>query len=140
VTASSRTSRREAPSLSLSLERNVYAPSLARAAVLRFIEDSACTPARSSTLALLVSELVSNAVLHSEAAPEMGILLSVLLLDSGVIRVEVLDRGAGFTAVPRDPTQEGGYGLYLVEKEASSWGIERRDGTCVWFEIAARAR
>jgi anti-sigma regulatory factor (Ser/Thr protein kinase) len=133
VTAPSRTSRRGAPSLSLSLERNVYAPSLARAAVLRLIEDSDWTPAR-------VSELVSNAVLHSEAAPEMGILLSVLLLDSGVIRVEVLDRGAGFTAVPRDPTQEGGYGLYLVEKEASSWGIERRDGTCVWFEIAARAR
>lgn len=134
-----RTSRREAPSLSLSLERNIYAPSLARAAVLGFTEDSNYTPARASTLALLVSELVSNAVLHSEAAPASDILLSAALLDGGAIRIEVTDRGDGFTAVARDPAREGGYGLYLVEKEASNWGIERRDGTCVWFEMGARA-
>jgi anti-sigma regulatory factor (Ser/Thr protein kinase) len=137
MTTSARTSRREAPSLSLSLERNVYAPSLARAAVLGFTQSSDYTLARASTLALLVSELVSNAVLHSEAAPESEILLSASLLDGGAIRIEVTDRGGGFTPVPRDPAREGGYGLYLVEKEASSWGIERSDGTCVWFEMEA---
>jgi anti-sigma regulatory factor (Ser/Thr protein kinase) len=128
------------PSLRLSLERNVYAPSLARAAVLSFVEESEITPAGASTLALLVSELVSNAVLHSDAPFDSDILLCARMLDDRLIRVEVTDRGSGFTVAPRDPAQDGGYGLYLVEKESSRWGVARAEGTRVWFELAVDSR
>jgi anti-sigma regulatory factor (Ser/Thr protein kinase) len=91
---------------------------------------------RLSTLALLVSELVSNAVLHSDAPASSNIQLCARQLGPDGVRVEVTDQGSGFTVVPRDPERlEGGYGLYLVETQATKWGIDRRSGTCVWFEI-----
>ena len=80
---------------------------------------------------------MSNAVLHSDAPPASGILLCAQLLDRGTVRVEVIDRGSGFTARPRDPAaSHGGYGLYLVDKQATRWGVDREGGTRVWFEIA----
>ena len=55
---------------------------------------------------------------------------------AGLIRVEVTDQGSGFTPRPRDPAQVGGgFGLYLLEKEASGWGVVQRDGTMVWLEV-----
>jgi hypothetical protein len=55
--------------------------------------------------------------------------------------VEVTDGGSGFTPAPRDPDHPGGgYGLYLVEREARSWGADGQGGTRVWFELdTARA-
>lgn len=32
-----------------------------------------------------------------------------------------------------------GYGLYLLDKAASSWGVERTGGTTVWFELVRGA-
>jgi len=127
----------DARTLKIKLEREPQAPSVARAAVARFTERSEFSPAEVPTLALLVSELVSNAVLHSDALPASGIVLCAHLLDRGTVRVEVIDRGSGFTATPRDPAESrGGYGLYLVDKQATRWGVDREGGTRVWFEIA----
>jgi anti-sigma regulatory factor (Ser/Thr protein kinase) len=122
----------------IGLERDPQAPSLARAAVAGFTEKSEIAATELAMLTLLVSELVSNAVLHSDAPPASGILLCARLLERGAVRVEVIDRGGGFTAIPRDPAQpKGGYGLYLVNKQATRWGVDREGGTRVWFEIAA---
>ena len=53
----------------------------------------------------------------------------------GLIRVEVTDDGSGFTPQPRDPTKsDRGYGLYLLEQQASAWGVERHRGNTVWLE------
>jgi anti-sigma regulatory factor (Ser/Thr protein kinase) len=124
------------PSLRLSLERDRHAPSVARAAVRGLTEDSEIAPAESATLALLVSELVSNAVLHSDAPAASSILLCARLLDPRSVRIEVIDRGSGFTAVGRDPARpNGGYGLYLVDMQATRWGVDRQGGTRVWFEL-----
>jgi anti-sigma regulatory factor (Ser/Thr protein kinase) len=124
--------------LRISLERDPQAPSLARAAVAGFTERSQIAPSELATLKLLVSELVTNAVLHSDAPPTSAILLCARLLGEGAVRVEVTDCGSGFAAAPRDPARTtGGYGLYLVDKQASRWGVERDGGTRVWFEIAA---
>ena len=121
----------------MSLERDPQAPSLARQAVSGFSERSEIDNTKRSTLALLVSELVSNAVMHSDAPPASGIVLCARLLERGKVRVEVIDRGAGFEMAPRDPTKaSGGYGLFLVERQASRWGIDREGGTRVWFELA----
>jgi anti-sigma regulatory factor (Ser/Thr protein kinase) len=124
--------------LRLNLERDPQAPSLARAAVAGFCERGELDSEQASTLALLVSELVSNAVMHSQAPPASEILLCVCVLDDGGVRVEVIDRGSGFTALPRDPGRSnGGYGLFLVDRQASRWGVDRVGGTRVWFELAA---
>ncbi len=46
------------------------------------------------------------------------------------------DAGSGFSPKPRVPgTINEGYGLYLVDKAASNWGVDRDGGTRVWFEI-----
>jgi anti-sigma regulatory factor (Ser/Thr protein kinase) len=84
---------------------------------------------------LLVSELVTNGVRHTGQGPRGWIRLVILLHDDG-LRVEVSDPGPGFEDVPL-PTiyQESGWGLYLVEQVSSRWGVERRDGTTVWFEV-----
>jgi anti-sigma regulatory factor (Ser/Thr protein kinase) len=128
----------EGPSaLRMSLDRDPQAPSLARQAVAGFTERSEIAATELATLALLVSELVSNAVLHSDAPPASGIQLCARQLEEGAVRVEVIDHGSGFTATPRDPTRPiGGFGLYLVEKQATRWGVDREGGTRVWFELA----
>jgi anti-sigma regulatory factor (Ser/Thr protein kinase) len=127
--------------LRLSLERDPQAPSLARRAVADLTERGGFPPEELATLTLLVSELVSNAVLHSDAPSTSGILLQAQVLEEGAVRVEVIDRGSGFTAKPRDPTRPiGGFGLHLVDKQATRWGVDREGGTRVWFELARSPR
>ena len=85
---------------------------------------------------LLVSELVTNSVRHSGAAPPDPVGLEVEL-DSETIRVEVSDSGSGFDPLPRDAdrSRPGGWGLYLVDRLADRWGVARNSLTRVWFEI-----
>jgi anti-sigma regulatory factor (Ser/Thr protein kinase) len=85
-------------------------------------------------LRLLVSELVTNAVRHVVGAP--GPVVLAVQIGTREIRVEVHDRGDGFEPgkpVPRGA--DGGFGLFLVERMASRWGVDVRDGTRVWFEL-----
>lgn len=126
----------EEPILRLDLERSPEAPSLARAAIVGFFEERDMSAAVLATLTLLVSELVSNAVIHSDAPAASAVVVCARALDGGTVRVEVTDQGSGFTPLPRDPERHhGGYGLYLVEKQATKWGVDRRDGVRVWFEL-----
>jgi anti-sigma regulatory factor (Ser/Thr protein kinase) len=121
--------------LRLELERNEEAPSVARAAIAGFCQDRDIPADAVSTLRLLVSEVVTNAVVHPDAAATANIELLVRMT-AGVIRVEVTDQGSGFTPSPRNPAQVGGgFGLYLLEKEASGWGVVQRGGTMVWLEV-----
>lgn len=126
-------------SLWLSLGRDRRAPSLARAALRAFAEGADMLGGEHATLALLVSELVSNAVLHSDALECSDILVRARLLGEGRIRVEVVDAGSGFTVLPRrsPDLSLGGYGLLLVDEEASRWGVDGEGGTRVWFELDA---
>jgi anti-sigma regulatory factor (Ser/Thr protein kinase) len=118
------------------LERDRQAPSLARAAVRRFCQERKLGASEAATVALLVSELVSNAVRHSDASPASAILLSVDASEPGALCVEVTDRGSGFAPAPRDPVGgAGGYGLYLVNAHARRWGVDDEGGTRVWFEL-----
>lgn len=92
-------------------------------------------------LALLVSELVSNAVLHAGIASTQDIVVKVS--DGDCLRVEVLDEGPGFDPNRRrtygDRTygeSNGGFGLRFVDQLAARWGTEREDGhNKVWFEL-----
>jgi DNA-binding NarL/FixJ family response regulator len=84
---------------------------------------------------LLVSELVTNAVVHARSDAQVA----VRLLPE-VLRIEVVDRGEVTTTTeakpPTDVGAESGRGLFLVETLASSWGVERIEGgKSVWFEV-----
>jgi anti-sigma regulatory factor (Ser/Thr protein kinase) len=89
--------------------------------------------ASADTVALLVSEVATNAVIHAYG-PE----IRVRVLDLGVrLRVEVWD-GSPALPVPRraQASAEGGRGLGLVEAQADRWGVDARlDGKTFWFEV-----
>jgi anti-sigma regulatory factor (Ser/Thr protein kinase) len=89
-------------------------------------------------LALLVSELVNNAVLHTDAAAESQVSLKVRLR-SGRVRVEVRDSGPGFDPPPIDghePLAAGGQGLGIVAALSDAWAVVRGpDGCTVWCEV-----
>ena len=86
---------------------------------------------------LLLTELVTNAVLHADAGPDAPVRLEVDLTGRRV-RVTVFDRGPGFT--PRVPPRDGashGWGLWLVDRVADGWGVTNtEEETGVWFEMA----
>ena len=123
-------------SLRLELERNVRAPAIARSAVSEQLLAMGLDGSFGQTVVLLVSEVVSNAVRHSNGPADAAISLAATVSEEAV-RVAVTDAGEGFTPRPRDADRLGdGYGLYLLEKAASSWGVECDGGTTVWFELA----
>jgi anti-sigma regulatory factor (Ser/Thr protein kinase) len=125
--------------LQLSLERNVQAPAIARAAISGLCQDLRLGGSLRQTLVLLISEVVSNAVLHSRGPAEAPITVSANVTRD-VFQVTVTDAGDGFTPSRRDPERvEGGYGLYLLERAASRWGVETTSPTTVWFELPLTA-
>jgi anti-sigma regulatory factor (Ser/Thr protein kinase) len=125
---------RQGARVELALRRGVEAPAIARAAVGELCQEAGLARARCQTLLLLVSEIVTNAVLHSNGPAATPIRLAVHATDD-VVRVDVDDGGGGFTpgAAAR---ARGGWGLRLVQKQASRWGVEDVRGTRVWFELA----
>jgi anti-sigma regulatory factor (Ser/Thr protein kinase) len=93
-------------------------------------------PVRNDVL-LLLTELVTNAVRHGGVSLDESLRVELRLWPRRV-RVEVVDGGTHFTQVrPRASGGEsGGWGLFLVDRIANSWGVGRGpSGTCVWFEI-----
>ena len=76
------------------------------------------------SLTLLVSEMVTNALIHTDGAATLE-----LRRDRGRVRVMVTDT---HTRVPR-PQEEnieatGGRGVMLVEVLADAWGVRRAVG------------
>jgi anti-sigma regulatory factor (Ser/Thr protein kinase) len=127
------------PALELGLQRDVEAPAIARAAMAGLCDDLHLDRALRQTLVLLVSEVVSNAVLHSDG-PSDGAITIAAKVSKDTIRIAVTDGGEGFTPGERDPARvDGGYGLYLLEKTASRWGVDPSPPTSVWFELPRTA-
>lgn len=85
------------------------------------------------TVSLLVTEVVANAIRHAGG----GEIRIGATLAPGFARVEVLDAGPGFDP---DDRPKDGFGLRLVDKLATRWGVERARGTLVWFEVDRRRR
>jgi anti-sigma regulatory factor (Ser/Thr protein kinase) len=86
---------------------------------------------------LVVSELVTNSIVHARLSPDDKISLTVTVSD-GAVRGSVCDPGPGF-GMPSDPTPRpdlsGGWGLPIVETISDRWGVKRNGNACVWFEI-----
>src|SRR5205823_5117551 len=84
---------------------------------------------------LLVTELVSNSVKHASFTQGQEIQIDANPTEH-VIRVEVTNPGdAQLSNRLPEKAQESGWGLMLVTKIASRWGIATNGRTQVWFEI-----
>ncbi len=89
------------------------------------------------TVELLVSELVTNAVIHARSDVDV----SVQLLPDRV-RIEVADQSPDGIR-RRELSAEGssGRGIAMVESLASAWGVTtKRSGKAVWFEVVRPER
>ncbi|MFD3947122.1 SpoIIE family protein phosphatase, partial [Streptomyces sp. NPDC058579] len=88
----------------------------------------------SDSVELLISEVVTNAVRYAERP------VTLRLLKTDVLRCEV---GDDSPQLPRQrrarDTDEGGRGLFLVNRLARRWGATRLSGgKVVWFELSTR--
>ena len=94
---------------------------------------ASAAPAALETIQLMVSELATNCILHTESGFDLTI-----VRDSARIRVEATDRGAG---EPRKrspkPTDATGRGLQIVDMLSTDWGYHRSPdgGKTVWFTL-----
>jgi anti-sigma regulatory factor (Ser/Thr protein kinase) len=94
-------------------------------------------PEKLEELRLVVSELVTNSILHAGLSSDDRISLRVTV-SAGSVSGRVCDPGPGFEVsskpCPR-PDLRGGWGLPILERISDRWGVERNNHTCVWFEI-----
>lgn len=94
-------------------------------------------PEASDTAVLCLSELVTNAVIHTDS----GCSVHVLLKDD-LLTFTVRDHGSPNTVsgeMIEEPLRVHGRGLQLVEALATRWGSEHSTaGTTVWFVLDLR--
>lgn len=124
--------------IDLRLAPNVRAPEAARRSLeaLRPSVDEGVV----DEAILLVSELVTNSVRHAELGPDDTIAVRVLTKPTA-LRVEVADPGPGFDpSAVGAPNEEGGWGLWLLDRIATRWGTSDDDHAGVWFELDAVSR
>ncbi|RJL30441.1 ATP-binding protein [Bailinhaonella thermotolerans] len=90
------------------------------------------------TVALLVSELVTNSIEHSRSGSPGGRVVVVALALAPGLRVEVHDEGGeGLPALSAaDDLATSGRGLQLVDALSRSWGFSASEtGTTTWFAL-----
>jgi serine/threonine-protein kinase RsbW len=116
--------------LALRLSADPRAPLVARREIRSFA--AGLDEQMRSNLALLVSELVTNSLRHASRGPESWVRLEATITPDSV-RVEVADPGDRFPS-SRNAEGEGGWGLLLVDRVASRWGVLRDQQTRVRFE------
>jgi hypothetical protein len=89
------------------------------------------------TLILLISELVTNAVVHTGCPAVLWMLFGAGAAEAGTVRVEVADISA---CPPKPRHAEGddtnGRGLELVDGLADRWGWQPEGaGKSIWCEV-----
>lgn len=129
---------------SVELPHDLASASRLRREVVEDLRDRAVPDDTVDDVALVLTELVSNAVRHG-APLTGGTLEASWHVGARSVHVEVRDAGDGppgsddgavrLTEPDQDAT--GGRGLVIVEAMARTWGVRTsRDGAAVWAELA----
>ncbi len=118
--------------MTLRLPASTTAPHAARHGV---VDGLSLEGELAASTALLVSEAVTNSVLHASLAPEDLVHVNARRT-RGLVHVEVCDEGSGLDAPSSAGPREGGHGLRIIDQLAASWGINSNGYTRVWFELA----
>jgi anti-sigma regulatory factor (Ser/Thr protein kinase) len=117
-----------------SLDAAALSARTAREVLRGICSDALVSQPLTETALLLISEVVTNSVVHGSGRPMLDI-----SVEPHVLRVTVTDDAAGLPRVQRNNPLlgDGGRGLQLVEALASRWGTVRRvpTGKSVWFEL-----
>ena len=126
-----------ASTLRISLPQAAASAAEARRQVRRFAAENNLLD-RAGVALLVLSELVTNAVIHG-AAP-----IQVEVTSAGdMLRIEVSDGDSRVELIaPRAEltTRPGGRGLHIVNSLARDWGTTRDDGgKTVWAEVGLEA-
>lgn len=123
----------------VTLPRSEHAPQRARRQLAELCHD--CSRDVLDTAQLLVSEVVTNALRHTEGGIRMRAVLTAEQL-----QVEIGDAAVNQPEVGRPgPADEGGRGLQILDALATEWGIGVRPSwtwarKSVWFRIRTDAK
>jgi anti-sigma regulatory factor (Ser/Thr protein kinase) len=85
-------------------------------------------------LSLCVSELVTKSVQHAEPAKGDEIELAVSRHDE-LVRAEVMEHRRDVVVTQPAAMDGGDWGMFIVDRVADRWGVDRNMGTRLWCEI-----
>ena len=115
----------------LSLDPVLGAASEARRATRMWLADSTMSDALLDDLQLVISELVTNAVVHARTPLRL-----LVRFDGHRVVTEVFDADARLPTPAVSVDDVGGRGLILVDRLSDRWGSEPfTDGKRVWAEL-----
>jgi anti-sigma regulatory factor (Ser/Thr protein kinase) len=125
------------PSITVRLNGGTGAPLRARRSVLPRLEGQ-LTETAVSDVALILSELVTNSVMHANVGPHQTLTVECAPL-ADRLRITVTDPGARQEPHLRfhEHGADGGYGLAIVASLSLAWGVLRNSvgTTSVWCEL-----
>jgi anti-sigma regulatory factor (Ser/Thr protein kinase) len=93
------------------------------------------SPRLAEDLAMVVSELVTNAIRHADPDCDTLTLRACYLPDH--VKIEVTDQGTGIDGPDQassEALETSGLGLRVVEQLSRAWGVDRSHGR-VWAEV-----
>jgi anti-sigma regulatory factor (Ser/Thr protein kinase) len=116
-------------------DRDVVSVASARDWLHRFLDQHAVSSSVSADAALVLSELVTNALRHG-----LGDIMTLGSLSDEEIRMSVTDAGDELPDVlPSSPGRIGGLGLHVVGSVADNWGVASfPGGKTVWATLQRR--
>ncbi len=116
------------------------APGAARDFVCSVAEAAFSDADLTDSLRLVVSEVMTNSIRHGQTGADGCVEVKVETGREG-LRLEIVDSGPGFRPDPSPgrPDVPGGWGLFLVDSLADSWGVDASNGTRVWLEMRPAA-
>ena len=112
-----------------------------RRRLVRELEQHRLSPSTAYDAAVVLGELLSNALRHGAPLQDGGLTVTWGAWD-GIVHLEVTDGGgASLPAIASAATEAavGGHGLVIVDALSSSWGIRSEaDSVTVWADLPAQ--
>jgi PAS domain S-box-containing protein len=120
--------------LALTVRGGSAAPAAARQALAHALDGRVSEELAADAL-IIISELATNAVRHGGARSDGDELEVHAALLASALRLEVCDPGPGFEPGGHGPRADGGYGLHVLDRLATRWGVAGSEPVTVWVEL-----